>query len=122
MVHCWATKTFSHFATIDYGVLTAVTGRLAMRSGSPKLTSTLEELSQENGLTPHEILLQWAWDNLEGILVTSTSNAERAKSLTKLFSPEKTRLQTSIYDRLESAAKDDGFEGKQFYLHPHMEK
>lgn len=82
----------------------------------------MDELAQETGLTPHEILLQWAWDNLDGILVTSTSNAERAKSLIKLLSPEKTRLETNVYDRLESAAKDDGFEGKQFYLHPHMEK
>lgn len=106
----------------DYGVLTAVTGRLSSRSGSPKLISTLDELSQETGLTPHEILLQWAWDNLDDILVTSTSNSERAKSLTKLFSPKKTRLEKSVYDRLESAAEADGFEGKQFYLHPHMEK
>lgn len=106
----------------DYGVLTAVTGRLSMRSGSPQLTSTLDKLSQEIGLTPHEILLQWAWDNLDDILVTSTSNPERAKSLIKLFSPEKTRLENSVYNRLESAAQADGFQGKQFYLHPHMEK
>lgn len=93
-----------------------------MRSGSPNLTSTLDQLSQETGLSPHEILLLWAWDNLEGILVTSTSKPERAKSLTKLLVDEKTGLERSVYHRLEAAAEADGFQGKQFYLHPHMEK
>lgn len=106
----------------DYGVLTPVTGRLEKRSGSPKLISTLDQLSEETGLSPHEILLQWAWDNLDDILVTSTSKPERAKSLTQLFDDGKARLDRSVYDRLETAAKEDGHEGKQFYLHPHMEK
>lgn len=93
-----------------------------MRSSSPKLTATLESLAEELGLTPHEILLQWAWDNLGGILVTSTSKPERAKSITQLLSDGKPRLEGSIYERLEAAAREDGYEGKQFYLHPHMEK
>lgn len=82
----------------------------------------LDQLSQETGLSPHEILLQWAWDSLDGILVTSTTKPQRAKSLTNLLGPGKTRLEKHVYDRLEAAANEDGFEGKQFYLHPHMEK
>ncbi|KAJ4385980.1 hypothetical protein N0V93_008871 [Gnomoniopsis smithogilvyi] len=105
-----------------YGVLTPVTGRLSMRSGSPKLVSVLDELSQETSLSPHEILLRWAWENLESILVTSTSKPQRAKSLTKLLASGNVKLERSVYDRLEAAASEDGFEGKQFYLHAHMDK
>lgn len=113
---------FADLPMTDYGVLTPVTGRLSKRSGSPNLISTLNQLSQDTGLSPHEILLQWAWDNLDDILVTSTSKPERAKSLTKLLAAGRTKLDRSVYDRLEAAAKEDGSEGKQFYLHPHMDK
>lgn len=106
----------------DYGILTPVTGRLEKRSGSPKMLSTLDELSKENDMSPHEILLKWAWDNLDSILVTSTSKPERAKAVTELLGEGRPKLQRAIYDKLEDAAKEDGYEGKQFYLHPHMEK
>lgn len=93
-----------------------------MRSGSPKLTSMLDILSQETSLSPHEILLKWAWDTFDGILVTSTSKPERAKSVARLLGSGKARMDKSVFDRLETAANEDGFEGKQFYLHAHMEK
>lgn len=105
----------------DYGVLTPVTGRLSMRSSSPKLNEALDELSKETGFSPHEILLQWAWDELQGILVTSTSKPERARSITKLLADGKSSLERSVYVRLEAAAREDGYESKQFYLHPHMQ-
>lgn len=110
------------FCLIDYGVLTPVTERLSQRSLSPKLTSTLEQLAQETGLSTHEILLKWAWDTLGSILTTSTSKPERAKALTLLLSGAGPKIDRSVYDRLEAAAKEDGYEGKTYYLHAHMEK
>lgn len=73
-------------------------------------------------MSPHEILLKWAWDNLDSILVTSTSKPERAKSIASLLAEGKPKLQRNIYEQLEAAAKEDGYEGKQFYLHPHLNK
>lgn len=116
--------------SIDYGVLTPVTNRLSKRSASPKLLATLDALSTETGLTPHEILLKWAWQlNMGGgkaILTTSTSNAERAKKLVQLLGEKEEQgcddLDKSVYARLEEAAREDGYEGKTFYLHPHMNK
>lgn len=109
---------------LDYGVLTPVTDRLSKRSASPSLLSTLDQLAQENNTSPHTILLEWAWENFESILVTSTSQPERAKALTRMFLAEGTKhkLQRSVYDRLEAAAEKDGFQGKKFYLHPHLEE
>ncbi|PSR78085.1 NADP-dependent oxidoreductase domain-containing protein [Coniella lustricola] len=117
-----------------YGILTPVTDRLAKRSASPHLLATLDELSIETGLTPHEILLLWASQlDISGtspIITTSTSNAERAKRLVQLLGDTnqddddsgKSGLDKSVYERLEHAAGQDGYEGKTFYLHPHMNK
>lgn len=82
----------------------------------------MDQLSRETGKSPHEILLKWAWDNFDGILVTSTSKPERAEALTRALAEGERKLERGVYERLEAAAKKDGYEGKQFYLHPHLNK
>ncbi|KAJ3951087.1 hypothetical protein N0V92_012513 [Colletotrichum tropicale] len=86
------------------------------------LLHKLEEQSKETDLSTADLLLSWAYYRLGGIVVTSTSKADRAKKTFELLSAEKAPVNSHIYEEIEKAAALDGPEGKIFYGHPHMEK
>lgn len=81
-------------------------------------------LAKETGLTEHELLLRWAFDShgAQNIVVTSTSKEERAARLVQQLSGKAEPLADDVFGRIEAAAKKDGYEGKMFYKHPHMNK
>jgi hypothetical protein len=86
------------------------------------LLKELELLSNETTLTHAELLLSWAYDCLQGIVVSSSSREDRLAGIAKLFLGEdKVALERSVYDRIEKVAKDDGYEDKTFYKHGHMD-
>lgn len=105
----------------DYGVLTAISGRLPDAS-STALSQTLERLSQQTKLSTADLLLSWAYYRLGGIVVTSSSKAERLESTFQLLSARQGSVGNEVFDEIESAAERDGYGGKVFYGHPHMEK
>jgi hypothetical protein len=105
----------------DYGFLSILSGKLP-RDRAPALLKELELLSDETSLTQAELLLSWAYDCLQGIVVSSSSREDRLVGLAKLFLGDgKVALQRTTYDRIEQAAKKDGYEGKTFYKHGHMD-
>lgn len=105
----------------DYGFLSILSGKLP-RDHAPALLKELELLSDETGLTQAELLLSWAYDCLHGIVVSSTSQNDRLVGLARLFlGDDKVALERTTYDRIEKAAKQDGYEGKTFYKHGHMD-
>lgn len=106
---------------IDYGFLTAISGRLPEESSS-NLRRVLQDHSAKTGKTAADLILAWAYHRLNGIVVTSTAKAERASSSFKLLSPGSEALPEAVYIDIEKAAEADGHEGKVFYKHPHMEK
>jgi len=105
----------------DYGLLTAISGNRIAPEETHNLSRALQALAAETGMTHAEIILRWAYDKLHGILVTSTSNAERADSIVKLLDEERKPLPDSLYSSIEQAAEADGYDGKVFYGHPHIE-
>jgi len=105
----------------DYGVLTVLNGKLPTATTSA-LLETLKAQSKTTGLSSAELLLSWANDRLDGVVVSSTSRSDRAVETVALFlSDHPTRLADGVYDQIEQAAARDGFEGKVFYKHRHME-
>lgn len=105
----------------DYGFLTAISGRLPAASDSA-LVKCLEEQSRQSGLSQGELLLSWAYYRLGGIVVTSSSKAERAAKVFELLSSSEAPVANRVFESIERAAEKDGPEGKIFYGHPHMEK
>lgn len=56
-------------------------------------------------------------------MVTTSTRAERlATTFALLTAAPEPPVGKNIFDAIEQAAADDGFEGKVFYGHPHMEK
>lgn len=108
-------------ATIDYGFLTAISGRLP-EGGSSNLRRVLKDQSAKMGKSEADLILLWAYHKLHGIVVTSTSKSERASSTFKLLSPGSEIPPDTVFAEIEKAAEADGHEGKVFYKHPHMEK
>jgi diketogulonate reductase-like aldo/keto reductase len=105
----------------DYGLLTILSGKLS-RDLAPVFTRELESLAADANLTAAELLLSWALDCLDGIVVSSTSQPDRARRMADLFlSEQSTPLDRDLYRRLENAAREDGYEGKVFYKHGHMD-
>lgn len=105
---------------IDYGVLTVVSNVLTEEKPA-HLTAELRSRSAETGLSDAELLLSWAYYRLKGIVVTSTSKEERAVRLINLFSAGQPDTLEAAFDGIEQAAKADGYAGKVFYTHPHMD-
>ena len=105
----------------DYGLLTAISGRLPSASSSA-LLQDLEAQSEQTGLTRGELLLSWAYYCLDGIVITTSSKPDRAAKTVQLVSQPGPPVPRSVYDSIEAAAKQDGPVGKVFYGHPHMEK
>lgn len=105
----------------DYGLLTSISGKIPPEQ-TANLQAKLQSLSAETGLSPSELLLRWAYDGPCRILVTSTSKAERAASLIGLLAQQRPELPKHVAKEIEEAAEADGFEGKIFYSHPHMEQ
>ncbi|KAI8300733.1 hypothetical protein K4K59_001390 [Colletotrichum sp. SAR11_240] len=106
---------------MNYGILTAINGRLASQDNTA-LSKKLEEQSKQTNLSTADLLLSWAYYRLGGILVTSTSKADRARKTFELLSAKDAPVNDQIYEEIEKAAALDGPEGKVFYGHPHMEK
>ena len=105
----------------DYGVLTAISGRLPLASGTA-LVKVLEEQAQRTGFSTGDLLLSWAYYCLGGILVTSSTRAERLGRTFQLLASPEALVGRGVFDAIEQAAALDGSEGKVFYGHPHMEK
>lgn len=73
-------------------------------------------------LASASLLLSWAHDRLGGIVVSSTSQKDRAAQVASLFlSDDAEALPGEIYDEMEEAAARDGYAGKVFYKHGHMD-
>ncbi|KAK1705792.1 NADP-dependent oxidoreductase domain-containing protein [Colletotrichum acutatum] len=106
---------------MNYGLLTAVSGRLPAED-STALLQKLEEQSKQTRLSTADLLLSWAYYRLGGIVVTSTSKTDRAKKTFELLSAKQAPVNGQIYEEIEKAATLDGPEGKVFYGHPHIEK
>jgi hypothetical protein len=82
----------------------------------------LEEQAQHTGISTGDLLLIWAYYCLGGIVVTSSRRAERLEKTFRLLASPKAPVGRDVFDAIEQAAASDGFEGKVFYRHPHMEK
>lgn len=105
----------------DYGVLSALNGKISPGSSS-NLSQVLERQSKSTNLTAAELLLSWAFDRLDGIVVSSTSREDRARQLANLFvSGAAAAPPDTVYAELEKAAVQDGYADKRFYKHGHME-
>lgn len=105
----------------DYGLLTAISGRLPSASNSA-LSRVLEQQSHLTGVSAGDLLLSWAYYCLGGIVVTTSTRAERLESTFRLLESPKAPVDRDVFDAIEQAALEDGAEGKVFYGHPHVEK
>jgi aryl-alcohol dehydrogenase-like predicted oxidoreductase len=105
----------------DYGFLTVISN-VQTKEKPANLTETLRLCSEKTALSDAELLLLWAYNRLGGIVVTSTSKVERAERLISLVSTKKPDTLEAAFDAIEQAAKADGYAGKVFYPHPHMNK
>ncbi|CAN9282795.1 unnamed protein product [Alternaria alternata] len=106
---------------MNYGFLSILSGKLP-HDGAPALLKESRLLSNETNLTETELLLAWAYDRLHGIVISSSSQEHRLAGLAKLFlENDQVSLEQSVYDRIEKAASEDGYEGKTFYKHGHMD-
>lgn len=105
----------------DYGVLSVISGRLPTGK-STALVQKLDEQSKEKELSTADLLLSWAYYRLNGIVVTSSSKADRLNTTYKLLSSQEAPVDGETFEEIEKAAEQDGVEGKIFYGHPHMEK
>lgn len=106
---------------LDYGFLTAISGRLRS-ANSTALVQKLEEQAKQQTVSTADLLLSWAYYRLNGIVVTSSSNKERLKRTFGLLSAPSAPVDGGVYSEMEKAAERDGSHGKRFYGHPHMEK
>ena len=82
----------------------------------------LEQQSQRTGVSAGDLLLSWAYYCLEGIVVTTSTRAERLEGTFQLLASSKAPVDRDVFDAIERAALEDGAEGKVFYGHPHVEK
>ena len=121
MLICFSRRSIANVSSPDYGLLTAINGKLP-QDDSGSLNREMQVRSTNTGLAPAELLLCWAYHRIHGILVTSTSSADRAARLVDLFSDSGHVLPEDIFDGIEQAAKTDGYENKIFYAHAHMHK
>jgi hypothetical protein len=87
------------------------------------LVKVLEEQATRTGISTGDLLLAWAYFCLGEIVVTTSTRAERlATTFGLLDAAPEPRVGKDVFGAIEQAAADDGFEGKVFYGHPHMEK
>lgn len=82
----------------------------------------LDEQAQRTGVSAGDLLLSWAYYCLGGIVVTTSTRAERLESTARLLSSSEALVGRDIFDAIERAALEDGVEGRVFYGHPHVEK
>lgn len=82
----------------------------------------LEEQAQRTGISTGDLLLSWAYYCLGGVVVTTSTRAERLESTFQLLASPKAPVDRDVFDAIEKAALEDGVEGKLFYGHPHVEK
>ncbi|KAF9871030.1 cytochrome P450 [Colletotrichum karsti] len=93
---------------MNYGVLTVISGRLPTEN-STALLQKLEEQSKQTKLPAADLLLSWAYYRPDaGIVVTSTSKADRARKTFELLSAEESPVNSQIYEEIEKAAELDG--------------
>ncbi|KAK2734140.1 hypothetical protein CKAH01_08184 [Colletotrichum kahawae] len=89
-----------------------ISGRLPTEN-SAALLQKLEEQSKHTRMSTADLLLSWAYYRLGGIVVTSTSKADRAKKTFELLSAEEAPLKGLIYEEIEKAAALDGPEARK---------
>ena len=82
----------------------------------------LEEQAQRTGVSTGDLLLSWAYYCLGGIVVTTSTRVERLEGTFRLLASAEAPVGRDVFDAIERAALEDGFEGKVFYGHPHVEK
>lgn len=82
----------------------------------------LDEQAQRTGVSTGDLLLSWAYYCLGGIVVTTSTRAERLEGTLRLLEASDAPVGRDVFDAIERAALEDGFEGKVFYGHPHVEK
>lgn len=82
----------------------------------------LDEQAQRTGVSAGDLLLSWAYYCLGGIVVTTSTRAERLEGTFRLLASTEAPVRRDIYDAIERAALEDGVDGKVFYGHPHVEK
>jgi hypothetical protein len=105
----------------DYGLLTAISGRLPSSSNTA-LAKVLDEQAQRTGISSGDLLLSWAYYCLGGVVVTTSTRAERLESTFRLLASTEAPVGSDVFDAIEKAALEDGVEEKLFYGHPHVEK
>jgi diketogulonate reductase-like aldo/keto reductase len=103
--------SFSLICFSVFGVLTSLSGR-APQERTVHLREKLAELSKSSGLTESQVLLRWAWDRTQGVLVTSTSREERAKEALQVLSQSESFDEATLA-AIEEAALKDGYEGQR---------
>ena len=54
--------------------------------------------------------------------MTTSTRAERLEGTFRLLTASEAPVGRDVFDAIERAALEDGFDGKVFYGHPHMEK
>ena len=82
----------------------------------------LDEQAQRTGVSTGDLLLSWAYYCLGGVVVTTSTRAERLESTFQLLALSRAPVGRDVFDAMEKAALEDGVEGKLFYGHPHVEK
>lgn len=106
---------------VDYGVLSVLNGKLNKTTASA-LSQVLDDQARRTKLSQAELLLIWAYDRLHGLVVSSSSQPDRVSRMATLFLGEGDEcLPAEVYEEIEKAAAADGYEGKLFYKHAHME-
>lgn len=55
-------------------------------------------------------------------MVTTSTRVERLATTFGLLASPEVSVSRDVFDAIERAAADDGFEGKVFYGHPHVKK
>jgi hypothetical protein len=86
------------------------------------LVKALEDQATRTGISTGDLLLIWAYFCLGGIVVTTSTRAERLATIFALLASPEAPVGRDVLDAVEKAAASDGCEGKVFYGHPHMEK
>jgi diketogulonate reductase-like aldo/keto reductase len=90
--------------------LTSLSGR-APAEKTVNLREALKHLSKSTGLTESQLILRWAFDRTNGVVVTSTSKMQRAQDAMDVLTGK--QLEEDDLRTIEEAALKDGYEGQR---------
>lgn len=100
----------SLFFFLAFGCLTSLSGR-APAEKTVNLREALKHLSKSTGLTESQLILRWAFDRTNGVVVTSTSKMQRAQDAMDVLTGK--QLEEDDLRTIEEAALKDGYEGQR---------